>query len=134
MLGELPQINAAVQGVGFMVGTQRPFISFLMKNWPLGLIGAFALFARGRERWKKGEFTTYNLMADAGLIMSPLVGLALLNQLAREEQLLAAQGLLPPTGGTAPNPAGPVPAIPTVAAAAPVHGFPPNFHPNMLGG
>jgi len=44
------------------------------------LIGAFALYARGRERWKKNEFTTYNLMADAGLILSPLVGLALLTE------------------------------------------------------
>lgn len=103
----MPQINNAVQGIGFMVGTQRPFVSFLMKNWPLAIIGGFALFARGRERLKKGEFTTYNLMADAGLILSPLVGLALLNQLAREEQLLAAQ---------APNPAGPVPMVPTLSA------------------
>lgn len=107
MLGELPQINQAVQGIGFMVGTQRPFVSFLVKNWPLALVGGFALYARGRERWKKDEFTTYNLMADAGLILSPLVGLALLNQLAREEQQLAA---------LAPNPAGPVPAIPTLTA------------------
>ncbi len=116
MLGELPGINQAVQGVGFMVGTQRPFVAFLMKNWPLGLIGAFAMYARGRERWKKNEFTTYNLMADAGLILSPLVGLALLNQLAREEQMLAAQ---------TPNPAGPVPIIPTMTASP---------HPSQTGG
>ncbi len=129
MLGELPGINQAVQGVGFMVGTQRPFVAFLMKNWPLGLIGAFAMYARGRERWKKNEFTTYNLRADAGLILSPLVGLALLNQLAREEQMLAAQGYAPGA-----NPAGPVPILPTMSAAStPVQGFPPNFHPDMLG-
>jgi hypothetical protein len=108
MLGDLPQINRAVQGVGFVVGTQRPFVAFLMKNWPLALVGGFAMFARGRERLKKGEFNTYNLMADAGLILSPLVGLALLNQLAREEQQLDA---------LSPNPAGPVPAIPTMTAA-----------------
>ncbi len=113
MLGELPQINSAVQGIGFMVGTQRPFVSFLMRNWPLALIGGFAMFARGRERYMKGELTTYNVMADVGLILSPLVGLALLNQLAREEQLLATQGLIP---SLTPNPAGPVPPIPTLTA------------------
>ncbi len=106
MLGELPQINSAVKGIGFIVGTQRPFVSFLIKNWPLALIGGFAMFARGRERYKKGELTTYNVMADVGLILSPLVGLALLNQLAREEHEYAAQA----------NPAGPVPAVPTLTA------------------
>lgn len=111
MLGQLPEIDRAVQGIGVLVGTQRPFIAFLMKNWPLVLIGGFAMYARGRERWKKSEFTTYNLMADAGLILSPIVGLALLNQLAQEQQdRLAAM---------------PVPQLP----AAPVQG-----HPSMSGG
>jgi hypothetical protein len=86
MLGQLPEINRTIQGVGVLVGTQRPFVSFLVKNWPLALIAGFAMYARGRERWKQNEFNTYNLMADAGLILSPLVGLALLNQLAQDEQ------------------------------------------------
>lgn len=123
MLGQLPEINRAVQGIGFMVGSQRPFLSFLLKNWPLALIGGFALYARGRERWKKDEFTTYNLMADAGLILSPLVGLALLNQLAKEEQdRLAA---------VAP----PMPAADATAAPAttPVSGLYASPHPSQMG-
>lgn len=91
MLGQLPEINRAMQGIGVVVGSQRPFVRFLVKNWPLALIAGFALYARGRERWKKKEFTSYNLMADAGLILSPLVGLALLNQLAAEQDAAQAQ-------------------------------------------
>lgn len=86
MLGELPQINKAVQGIGFLVGTQRPFISFLIKNWPLALIGALAMYGKIRERHKSKDLSAYNALADLGLVLSPLVGLALLNQLAQQEQ------------------------------------------------
>jgi hypothetical protein len=85
MLAHLPAIEQTVQGMGVLVGTQKPFVRFLVKNWPLALIAGFALFARGRERYQKGELSTYNMMADVGLVLSPLVGLALLNQLAAED-------------------------------------------------
>lgn len=109
MLGQLPEINRAVQGIGFVVGTQRPFIGFLLKNWPLTLIAGFALVAKGRERHKKGELSTYNVLADAGLVLSPLVGLALINQLAAADHAVS-QGLPVP-----PNPMQPQQAFPVSA-------------------
>lgn len=75
-----------MKGLGVLASTQRPFIQFLVKNWVLAGIAGYALFVRGKERWTKDEFNAYNLFADAGLILTPLVGLALLNNLAQEEQ------------------------------------------------
>lgn len=88
MLEALPEIQSTVRGLGVIVGTQRPFCSFLLKNWPLTLLAAWGMYARGKHRWDQGEFTSYNLLADAGLILSPLIGLAILNQIAQQDQLL----------------------------------------------
>ena len=87
MLGNLPEVNRTIQGIGFLVGEQRPFVRFLIQNWPLAAIAAFAMFAKGRQRLKDGDLTVYNVMADAGLVLSPLVGLALINQLAQGQQM-----------------------------------------------
>lgn len=115
MLSYIPEISATMRGVGSLVGEQRPFVGFLMKNWPLAALAGVALFARLRERHKKGELGLYNGMADFGLIISPLVGLALLNQLAREEQQLTLAQQQPMNG------------LPYLAAQP---GY--DFHPNML--
>lgn len=104
---DLPRLNTTIQGLGFAIGQQRPFLGFLVKNWPLTLIAGLALFGKLYERHKKGDLTTYNALADAGLVLSPLVGLALLNQLAKQEQMMnpeAAQAI----AQTAP----PAPMIP----------------------
>jgi hypothetical protein len=114
MLQYIPQVDATIRGVGTIVGTQRPFVAFLMKNWPLAALAGVALAVRLRERHKKSELSLYNGMADLGLILSPLVGLALLNQLAREEQVLAAQQ---------------APAVPVNGLG---YGSPTDFHPGML--
>lgn len=88
MLGHLPEINRTIKGIGFLVDDQKPFIRFLIQNWPLAAIAAFAMFAKGRERYKSGELTVYNVLADAGLVLSPLVGLALINQLAKGQDIV----------------------------------------------
>ena len=124
MLDQIPQINRTMQGIGVLAGTQRPFLSFLGRNWILVGIAGLAMYARGRERWKKGEFTTYNLMADAGLILSPLVGLALLNQLALDQADRAAAVL---SQNAAP------PIDPTAVAAAAAGGSMPQIMATMPG-
>ena len=97
MLQQMGNVAGTMKGLGVLAATQRPFVQFLIKNWPLAMVAGYALFIRGRERWKKGELNTYNAFADAGLILTPLVGLALLNNLAQEEQtrLQAAQAIAP---------------------------------------
>jgi hypothetical protein len=104
---DLPRLNNTIQGLGFAIGQQRPFLGFLVKNWPLTLIAGLALFSKLRERHKKGDLSTYNALADAGLVLSPLVGLALLNQLAKQEQQMNAAGAQA-IAQTAP----PMPALP----------------------
>lgn len=88
MLGHLPEVNRAIKGIGFLVGDQKPFVRFLIQNWPLAAIAGFAMFAKGRERYKNGDLTVYNVLADAGLVLSPLVGLALINQLAKNQEIM----------------------------------------------
>ncbi len=85
MLGHLNGINGAIGGMGFLVDKNRPFVNFLVKNWWLVAIAGIAVVSKSMERKKKGELTVFNSMADVGLILSPLVGLALLNQLAGQE-------------------------------------------------
>jgi hypothetical protein len=91
MLGQMGEIQRNIQGIGILVGSQRPFVSFLLKNWPLTAIAAVALGVRGYERYKKHELTSYNILADAGLILSPLIGLALINQIAQQDAMFQAQ-------------------------------------------
>ena len=86
MLADLPNLHGAIRGVGFMLGQQKPFVAFLTKNWPLALIAGLAMVGKVRERHKKGDLSTYNALADLGLVLSPLVGLALLNQLAEQAE------------------------------------------------
>lgn len=85
MLQHFGQIGAVVNGMGALVENQKPFVRFLVNNWPLTLIAGAAMAWRLKERWKAKEITPYNIMADAGLMLSPLVGLALLNQLAQQD-------------------------------------------------
>ena len=101
MLRQLGSVSDTMKGLGAIAATQRPFIQFLMKNWVLTGIAGYALFVRGKERWTKGELTPYNAFADVGLIITPLVGLALLNNLANEEQ--ARQAAASPAPATAAN-------------------------------
>lgn len=85
MLQHFGQIGAVVQGMGAVVDNQKPFVRFLVNNWPLTLIAGLAMFCRVRERMAAKEVSTYNLLADAGLVLSPLVGIALLKQLAEQD-------------------------------------------------
>lgn len=103
MIQHLGEINGVMQGVGVIVGSQRPFVRFLVANWPLAMVAGLAIAGRFAERYKKGELTAYNALADAGLMLSPLVGIALLNQLAtdradREQMLLELQAQNNPGG------------------------------------
>jgi hypothetical protein len=109
---DLGRMNSRVSSLGFLVGQQRPFVSFLVKHWYLAAFAGLAMYGKVKERHKKGDLTSYNTMADLGLILSPLVGLALLNQLAEQhsvrQQMLAANV----TPAIEPNPTTgmPVPA------------------------
>lgn len=85
MLQHIGQIAPVITGVQALAENQRPFVRFLANNWPLTVIAGVAMAARLHERYKAKELTTYNVMADAGLMLSPLVGIALLKQLAQQD-------------------------------------------------
>jgi len=84
MFNHLKDIDKTVQSIGFLVGTQKPFVQFMVKNWPLALFAGLAITGRMLERRKKKELTTFNVLADMGFILSPIVGLAVLNQVAHQ--------------------------------------------------
>ena len=86
MLQHFGQVGAVVNGLGAVVDNQKPFVRFLVTNWPLTLIAGVAMVCRVKERMAAKEVSTYNLLADAGLVLSPLVGIALLKQLAQQDQ------------------------------------------------
>jgi hypothetical protein len=98
MLQHLTNIDKTVQGLGFLVGQQRPFVQFLVRNWPLAAVAGLALYGKARHRHKAKELDVYNMMVDLGLILSPLVGLAVLNQLAHQQ----AAGMPPSAPLSAP--------------------------------
>ena len=83
--GNIDRLNTTIQGIGIVAGQNRPFVSFLAKNWPLAVIAGIAMYSKVSERRKKRELTAYNTFTDLGLILSPLVSLAVLNQLAQAE-------------------------------------------------
>lgn len=85
MLQHIGQIAPVISGVTALAENQRPFVRFLVNNWPLAVIAGIAMAARLKERYQAKELTTYNVMADAGLMLSPLVGIALLKQLAQQD-------------------------------------------------
>jgi len=90
MLGDLRNFDQTVQNVGFIVESQRPFVSFLLKNWPLTLFAGMAIYGKLSERHHKKDLTAYNAMSDLGMVLSPIVGLALISQLAKDQALAAA--------------------------------------------
>lgn len=106
MLQYAPQINAAVKGLGAVVDNQHTVVRFLVKNWAISGIAGLALASQLYRRYKKGELTPFTGMTDAGLILSPMVALFTINQMAQQteiaERLIKAGGAPPPSGTTAP--------------------------------
>jgi hypothetical protein len=109
---DLGRMHSQVSSLGFLVGQQRPFVSFMVKHWYLVAFAGLAMYGKVRERHKKGDLTTYNTMADLGLILSPLVGLALLNQLAEQNHMRGqmAAANIPSAPDPDPQTGMPVPA------------------------
>ena len=76
-------------GLGVIASTQTPFIKFLIKAWPLSLVAGYAIFHRVRHRMASKELTTFNVLTDMGFILTPLVGLAMLNKIAEDNEMMA---------------------------------------------
>lgn len=90
MIRYAKDMNKAVAGIGAIVGNHSPFFTFLAKNWVLTGFFGLAFYGKLRHRYKNGELTTYMALVDAGMIMSPLVGIAILDNLARQRNGEAA--------------------------------------------
>lgn len=106
MLEYAPKINAAVKGLGAVVDNQHTVVRFLVKNWAITGIAGLALASQFYRRYKKGELTPFNGFTDAGLILSPMVALFTIHQMAKQtevaERLLQAGAAPPPSGTTRP--------------------------------
>jgi hypothetical protein len=76
-------------GLGVIASTQKPFVKFLIKAWPLALVAGWAAYVRVRHRLKQNELNTFNVLTDMGFILTPLVGLAMLNKIAEDNEMMA---------------------------------------------
>ena len=105
MLQYIPDVNRAMGGLGVLASTQKPFVKFMIKAWPLALIAGWAAFVRVRHRLKQNELNTFNVLTDMGFILTPLVGLAMLNKIAEDNEMmakLAANAAAPAAPGASP--------------------------------
>lgn len=85
MMQHLGTIDQTMTGLNFLAGKNRPFVQFMTKHWWIVAIAGFAMYSKVTERHKKNDLTVYNTLTDLGLVLSPLVGLAMLNQLAAQD-------------------------------------------------
>lgn len=104
MLQYLPDMQRAMGGLGVIATTQKPIVKFMIKAWPLTLLAGYAVFVRLKHRYTSKELSAFNVLTDMGFILTPIVGLAMLNKLAEDsdaQQVLAAKMLAQQTQGTA---------------------------------
>jgi hypothetical protein len=89
MLQYLPDVNRAMGGLGVLAATQKPLVKFVIKAWPLALIAGWAIYTRVKHRVQHKELSTFNMLADFGFILTPIVGLAMLNKIAEDNEMMA---------------------------------------------
>lgn len=102
MIGQViqhaPTVNATLKGLGAILETQPTLVRFLVKNWPVSLLAGAALGSRLWTRYKKKDLTTFDALADVGMILGPVVALFTLQQMAQVADRSQA------TGAPAPHP------------------------------
>lgn len=86
MLQYAPQINATIKGLGAVIENQGPAVRMLAGAWPVTLLAGAALFFRFQDRWKKGELTLFHGLADAGMLLAPVVSLVILADFAKKRE------------------------------------------------
>jgi hypothetical protein len=118
MLQYVGDVNRAMGGLGVLASTQKPFVKFMIKAWPLALVAGWAAFIRVRHRMKQGELNTFNVLTDMGFILTPLVGLAMLNKIAEDNEMMAQIAANTAAQGTQAPQASPVQALMTAMQSA----------------
>lgn len=116
MLKYAADINATVKGLGAIVDNQNSVIRFLIKNWPVTGIAAMALAGQLHRRWKKKDLSPFTVMSDTGMILTPVVALFTIQQMAKQDKAEAkvVKGLL--QASAAPPAARPPQAVPNAGS------------------
>jgi hypothetical protein len=91
LLSSAPSINVAMKGLGAMVtsdSANAKLLKMAARNWPIvGLVG-LAYGTRLWSRRKDGTLTWFNATVDLGMCMTPMVGLFLIRNLAKDSDNL----------------------------------------------
>ncbi len=85
MLKYAADVNRTIKGMGAIVENQGPLVQMFVHNWALSGVAGAALGLRLWRQWQKGQLTFWGGVQDAGVVISPLVGLFLLQKIAEEK-------------------------------------------------
>lgn len=86
VLETIGKLNGTLSGLATIATNQPSLVKLMLKNWPIALLAGAALAGQYRRRWKAGELTFFQGMADTGMILGPLVSVLLIQKLAREQE------------------------------------------------
>lgn len=88
LLHDAPRLDMTLKGAGVMMKNQATLVRFLLRHWPISLIGTIAIATQLWKRHKEKSLTWFTGVTDVGTIVAPVVGLLMLNKIAIEAQEL----------------------------------------------
>jgi hypothetical protein len=84
-------IDQAARAMGSMVGpNQAPLVRICFKYWWLAVPAAVAAWVALKKRKDDGELNTFNIMADLGVILTPIIGLITLGEVIVKDYAAAS--------------------------------------------
>jgi len=87
MIQYAPDVNKVVRGLSAVVEQQHPLVKMFIHNWAITGVAAAALGLRLWRQHKRGDLNFWNGVQDAGIVISPVVGLFLLQKIAEEKEV-----------------------------------------------
>lgn len=87
MIGYAADVNRTLKGLSAIVERQHPLIKLFVDNWPLTAAAGAALGVRYWRQYKSNNLSFWGGVQDAGIVISPLVGLFLLQKIAEEKHV-----------------------------------------------
>lgn len=87
MLQYATEVNRTMKGLAAVASNHSPLLGLFARNWPLIALAGGALAVRYYRQWKDGTLSYWQGVQDAGIVISPLVGIFLLQKIAEEKQV-----------------------------------------------
>jgi len=87
MIQYASEVNQTMKGLAAVASNHSPLLALFAKNWPLIGVAGGALAVRYYRQWQSKTFSYWQAVQDAGIVISPLVGIFLLQKIAEEKQV-----------------------------------------------